>query len=693
MSFLKNGKKSVSALLISHLTFSHSVGQNFFCDVNVNVLDAFAKEEPNSQERAKDIFSDVPKVKRSAGRSLKEVKGSKISSRGSKGLDAGGYLYLEKCKNGKDANVKSGFVYFSSEEVENGNQADAFGKGISGKVHSTLKNAENDPLKNSESSPSENLESSFSGSSLESSKNNISSAGAKSVSKLNSKALSEGSKGADRSGYLYLEKGENEKGENVKNGFIYFSSEEVEDGAQIDASGKGTNGKVHSTLKNPGNKPLKNTKISPAKNFESSFSNSSLESNKNNISSDDAMGATELTSGVINKNTETDGPLKVSAFKNADTSRTYLLSKNVNENKKSGSIFKESKTHFTSKISSLGSASSNSETSSPIGVADSMTDEKEFIEKGRKSEKGEASSADDLISGIDTLFSNAEEKGLSKDIQVNSNKPQLDLSRADSSELTKEESEIKSKEKNKRLIPGGCASSFAGECVSEKNSGLVNSKKCDKSSKEKVTFEVVKVASSEVDKKAVSSVPPESEDSIGSLVPKDIKDSVTVEVIKNNEGTNIKRNSDTLTLDQESVGKDVVAPSDNKKAIDQNNTLVSKNTLNSNLDSKKLVDGEFFGSGTEKKEDCLPDSSKINELEKNISGVAPILHAKNKVSTDDKEEEFLKGIVEEESWWSRWRKRLMWGISAVATAVGCAYGAKKYFSKDSKGSNSMFPYF
>ena len=121
MSFLKNGKKSVSALLISHLTFSHSVGQNFFCDVNVNVLDAFAKEEPNSQERAKDIFSDVPKVKRSAGRSLKEVKGSKISSRGSKGLDAGGYLYLEKCKNGKDANVKSGFVYFSSEEVENGN--------------------------------------------------------------------------------------------------------------------------------------------------------------------------------------------------------------------------------------------------------------------------------------------------------------------------------------------------------------------------------------------------------------------------------------------------------------------------------------------------------------------------------------------------------------------------------------------
>ena len=89
MSFFKNGKKSVSALLISYLTFSHSVYQDFFCDVNVNVLDAFAKEEPGGQERAKNVFNDVPKVKKGAGRSLKEVKGSK-------GLDAGGYLYLEK---------------------------------------------------------------------------------------------------------------------------------------------------------------------------------------------------------------------------------------------------------------------------------------------------------------------------------------------------------------------------------------------------------------------------------------------------------------------------------------------------------------------------------------------------------------------------------------------------------------------
>ena len=38
-----------------------------------------------------------------------------------------------------------------------------------------------------------------------------------------------------------------------------------------------------------------------------------------------------------------------------------------------------------------------------------------------------------------------------------------------------------------------------------------------------------------------------------------------------------------------------------KKFVEQNNILVSKNALNNNLDSKRLVNEEFFSSGTEKR--------------------------------------------------------------------------------------------
>lgn len=591
MAFFKNGKRSVSALLISYFTFSHSVCQNFFCDVNVDVLDAFAKEGSSGQERAGDVFSNESKTKKSVKRSIKEGESSGGLSSDDKSLTEG-YLYLEKGKRGKTEDVKRGFIYLSSNGVEEGPQIEPFGKDASGKTHFTLKNA--------------------------------------------------GSK----------------YGENVE-----------------DSLEKSSGGDILSF---------------------------NLESDESGISSTGSENASGLLGKGVNRKSEADGPLKVSAPENTGASKMEILGLKVNQNVERGNDSREGRSFFTDSVSSLGSTSDdfiNFKSNWSVDFAKGTADKKEFIGKIGNSAEGEVSSAGSLVNSMDSLFSDAkEEKGSSRNIQANGGSSLLDLSMTNSSSSIKESTKISTKKGNKCLVLNKCGPSIEDDAVSlnsEKNCSLGSSVDCVKTIGNEVA--VGGISGTKAEKPVFKIAGDDSGNGIkvvgDALISNENKDSLTLRAVKNEEGERSckKCDNETCAPGQKNTGKDLANVADN--FVGEDDSLNRKNTLDEGSNSKGLVRKEFFNEETGKGEKSTVVSSTIAESSKKDSMTTSILSTKKKVDTDDKEEEFLKGLVEEESWWSRWRKKLVLGMGALVTAAAGVYGVKKWILKDGKGIKSTFPYF
>lgn len=587
VAFFKNGKRSVSALLISYFTFSHSVCQNFFCDVNVDILAAFAKEGSNGQERAGDVFSNESKTKKSVKRSIKEGESSGGLSSDDKSLTEG-YLYLEKVKRGKTEDVKRGFIYLSSNGVEEGPRIEPFGKDASGKTHFTLKNA--------------------------------------------------GSK----------------YGENVED------------------SSEGSS--------------------------ENNILSLNLDSNKSGISSVDTRNIPALVDEGFNRKSKAGGLLKLPASKSIGANKVELLNLKVNKNKKSEDVSKENRPISTDSISGLSSTSNNSnnfKNSGSVGLTRDTADKKEFIEEARKPLKGKISSVDGLINDndIDSLFSNIkEEKALSKDILASSVKTPSDLSKADSFSAVKENTKVSAEKESKSLVLDRFAPPTAGNAVSlnsEKDCSLSGCVDCTKKTGNEVV--VGSIAETKVGKSVPKITENDSKNYISkggiTSVPNESGSILTLGPVENEDRLYKKCDNETCTLEQKNAEEELTHGVE--KSVGESDILNNKNTLDEGSNSKGLVKKEFFNYENGKGEKVTGVSSIVTEPDKKDS----ILLAKKKVDTDDKDTEFLKGLVEEESWWSRWRKKLVLGMGALVTAAASIYGVKRWILKDGKGIKSTFHYF
>ena len=581
MSFLKNGKRSVSAFLISYLTFSHSVCQNFFCDVNINVLDAFAKECSDSQESTEGAFSSGSKVQRSTGRSLKEVKNSKASSVGGKGL-ARGYLYLERDKSGKVKDAKSGFIYLSSQEF--GNSA-----------------------------------------------------------KVNSLDYEVGS------------------------------------------------GKTRSNLKDTGHSSRENVEDSSRENFEGDALTLKLGSNRSNTSSTDSRNVSLFGSKGVSRESKANGILRASDSKNTDTNRAGLLDVKVNKNKKRGDVSKKGERLLTDEVSSLDSTTD----SGSVDLSEGIANKEKFIKETKKA-KNEVFSADNLIDDMDSLFSGTEvERGLNRDIQVSGGDHLLDFSKTDSFSALKENTKVSTKNLDECLVLGKCEPSAEVNAVSLNSENNCSGVDCVKTVGNEVI--VGDIADIKTEKSVFFFFFYDSKNTVkkvdSTLVSDESKNSLALKTVKNGEEKYVYKKCDgeTCAPEQKNTDKDLLNVSE--KSVGQGNILSSKNTQNEGSNSKVLVKKEFFNDETGKGEKVTVVSSINTETGKKDSAAASVLFSEKKVNMEDKDAKFLEGLVEEESWWSRWRKLVLGGIGTLFAAPGLAYAIKRYCSKDGGNKRAIFPYF